>query len=121
MYRHVECVEFECDGQCGAKRQVQADPRRAVGEPEMPPGWVEMRMTELAAKALHRSIADTRMHLCPSCFALVTLPLWNPARQVAMLSTLSEDELDDYDLDGIFEKAKRHERQRLAQEKQATP
>lgn len=101
-YRKVESVEYECDGHCGTKKAVP-DHHVSVSTRDLPPGWVEIRLSPEAVKAISGN--DVR-HFCATCFSLMTLPLWDQNRQFKILSLLSEEELDDWQLEGLFDKLK---------------
>lgn len=111
-YRRIESVEYDCDGKCGEKKIV-ADHLVGTSTRDLPPGWVELRLSPEASKA---TSGDSSKHFCATCFSLMTLPLWNRERQFQILSLLSEDELDDWNLDGLFERLKVAEKKRLQQE-----
>jgi len=119
--KHVECVEYDCDGHCGAKQQVTSQRINAsLYQSEMPAGWVTLTLSEQAAKEIGKRWDNATLHFCPACFAIMTLPMWNSERLVALLSVVGEDELDDYGLTERFAKARVQERQRLeALKKQA--
>jgi len=93
----IESVEFECDGHCSTKSVV----RRPT---ELPPGWM---ITIDEGKT---------NHFCIECASLMKVMLYNQKRQFAFLSTMTEDELDDYDLDILFGKLKAAEAVRLRHE-----
>lgn len=106
-YKRVEMFEFDCDGHCGEKKTAAVR--------EIPNGWVEVNMSPRAVSTVSTSGEATR-HFCPTCFSLMTLPLWSHTRQFQILSLLTEDELDDWNLEGLFDKLKAIEKKRLQQE-----
>lgn len=113
--KNIEMVEFECDGLCRMKKQIELQRMNAVAfTSEVPSGWVCLDLTDEAMKAIGRTSSDHRMHFCPRCFALMMLPMWNDHRRLVLLSTLTEDELDDYGLDDFHQKALVNERRRLS-------
>lgn len=112
-YKRIEMFEFDCDGHCGAKATASARP--GISTYDLPKGWATLSLSPEAHKAIGSTEGEHR-HFCPTCIALMTLPLWNRERQFKILSLLSEDELDDYNLDGLFERLQAAEKKRLQQE-----
>lgn len=117
-YKRIEMFEFTCDGHCGVQKTVAARP--GVSTHDIPAGWAELRLSPEAHHVVGKTDGEIR-YFCASCLALMLLPMWSSQRQVALLESLTTDELEDFDLEDVFDRAKVRERQRLeALRKQAT-
>lgn len=105
--RRVEMVEYDCDGQCGAKAST------SVNAGELPKGWVELRMSTLAASAVGQS-GKEKVHFCSTCISLMFVILYNQDRQLRMLDSLTNTEIDDFDLEDLHEKLNEARKQKIA-------